>query len=46
MTNSAPAQSRAPRLTSFTVTNGVITTLDYDSLGHITRRTTALGYSD
>jgi YD repeat-containing protein len=36
----------ANRLTTFTASNGVTTTLDYDSLGRITRRYTALGYSD
>jgi YD repeat-containing protein len=38
--------SGAHRLTTFTASNGVTTTLDYDSLGRITRRYTALGYSD
>jgi YD repeat-containing protein len=39
-------QASAYRLTNFTATNGVTTTLDYDSAGRITRRYTALGYSD
>jgi YD repeat-containing protein len=39
-------QGNANRLTTFTASNGVTTTLDYDSLGRITRRYAALGYSD
>ena len=39
-------QGSANRLTTFTASNGVTTTLDYDSSGRITRRTNALGYSE
>ncbi len=39
-------QAGAYRMTTFTATNGVTTTFDYDSAGRISRRYTFYGYSD
>ncbi len=39
-------QAGANRLTTFTASNGVTATFDYDSLGRISRRYNSLGYSD